>query len=552
MLQVRELAVEVGGVVTLDHANFSVRAGDKVGITGRNGAGKTSLLRVLAGDEAPFRGVVQVTGGLGYLSQDPRMDGVDERATALTHVMSGRGFDQAAARLEKLRLDVEERPSDERIERYTRAEERFRMDGGYAAESEAHRLGDGLGLAPGSLGLALGSLSGGQRRRVELARILFAGSDVLLLDEPTNHLDSDAKGWLLEYIRRYRGALLVISHDLDLLDDAITRVIHLERHGNEDTGTLTEYKGTYSQYLAGRERDEVQLGRQADREQAEIHRLANLADSMRGQTAKRARTAKSLDTRVAKLEKVAVEGPAKRRQLHVRFPEPPTAGRTVLEVDDLARSYGSVDVFDSVSFTVERGERLLVMGLNGAGKTSLLRILASVAAPDLGTVRYGHQVDYGYYAQEHDLLDPSRSLIEQMRAHATIPDTELRGLMGMFGLTGDIVFRPSGTLSGRREDEAGALATGGGSPQLAVPRRAHEQPGPWLPRRHGRGAGGVAGNDGHRQPRPRVRRGPAPRSGPHHARRRPRLLGRGTARSRGYGLIRVRHSHLGAPPSPIR
>ena len=448
MLQVRELAVEVGGVVTLDHASFTVRAGDKVGITGRNGAGKTSLLRVLAGDEAPFRGVVQITGGLGYLSQDPRMDQVDEQATALSHVISGRGFDQAAAKLEKLRLAVEERPSDERIERYSKAEERFRMDGGYAAESEAHRLADGLGLATGSLNLALGSLSGGQRRRVELARILFAGSEVLLLDEPTNHLDSDAKGWLLDYIRRYRGALLVISHDLDLLDDAITRVIHLERYGNDDTGTLTEYKGTYSQYLAGRERDEVQLTRQADREQSEIQRLSHLADSMRGQTAKRARTAKSLDTRVAKLEKVAVEGPAKRRQLNVRFPEPPVAGRTVLEVDDLARSYGEVDVFDSVSFTVERGERLLVMGLNGAGKTSLLRILAGVAAPDLGSVRYGHQVDHGYYAQEHDLLDPSRSLMDQMRAHATIPDTELRGLMGMFGLTGDIVFRPAGTLSG--------------------------------------------------------------------------------------------------------
>jgi len=448
MLQVRELSVEVGGVVTLANASFTVRPGDKVGITGRNGAGKTSMLRVLSGEQDPYRGVVQITGGLGYLSQDPRMDGVDEGASALTHVLSGRGFDQAAARLEKLRLAVEENPSEDRIERYSKAEERFRIDGGYAAESEAHRLADGLGLAKGALDNELGSLSGGQRRRVELARILFAGSDVLLLDEPTNHLDSDAKGWLLDYIRRYRGALLVISHDLDLLDEAITRVIHLERHGNDDTGDLTEYKGTYSQYLRNRDRDEQQLTRQVEREQTEITRLANLADSMRGQTAKRAKTAKSLDTRVAKLERSAAEGPAKRRQLHVRFPEPPAAGRTVLEVDDLARSYGKLDIFDSVTFSVARGERLLVMGLNGAGKTSLLRILAGVAEPDLGTVHYGHQVDHGYYAQEHDLLDPSRSLMEQMREHATIPDTEIRGLLGMFGLSGDIVFRPSGTLSG--------------------------------------------------------------------------------------------------------
>jgi len=448
VLQVRELSVEVGGVVTLADASFTVRAGDKVGITGRNGAGKTSLLRVLSGEAVPYRGVVTLTGGLGYLSQDPRVDETDEQATGLSHVLSGRGFDQALARLEKLRLDVEQDPTEQRIERYTKAEERFRIDGGYAAESEAHRLADGLGLSKGRLDLPLDALSGGERRRVELARILFAGSEVLLLDEPTNHLDSDAKGWLLDYIRRYRGALIVISHDLELLDESITRVMHLERRGNDDTGSVSEYKGTYSQYLTSRDRDEHQLTRQVDREQTEIKRLATLADSMRGQTAKRARTAKSLDTRVSKLEKAAAEGPAKRGALNVRFPEPPPAGRTVLEVDELARSYGSVDVFDSVTFSVERGERLLVMGLNGAGKTSLLRILAGVADPDLGNVRYGHQVDHGYYAQEHDLLDPSRSLMDEMRDHATIPDTEIRALLGMFGLSGDIVFRPAGTLSG--------------------------------------------------------------------------------------------------------
>ena len=166
-------------------------------------------------------------------------------------MLSGRGFDQAAARLEKLRLEVEEDPSDDRIERYTQGRgalpHRRWLRGRERGPPPGRRPRPGQGCAST---YALGSLSGGQRRRVELARILFAGSDVLLLDEPTNHLDSDAKGWLLDYIRRYRGALLVISHDLDLLDEAITRVIHLERHGNDDTGDLTEYKGTYSQYLA--------------------------------------------------------------------------------------------------------------------------------------------------------------------------------------------------------------------------------------------------------------------------------------------------------------
>ena len=447
MLSVRELSVEVGGVLTLEHASFTVRSGDKVGPHRAQRRRQDVAARVLAGEADPYRGVVQVTGGLGYLSQDPRMDQVDERASALSHVLSGRGLDQAAARWRSSAWPSRSRPPT-RPSSATAGPRSASVSTGDTAEGEAHRLARGLGLAEGRLDLPLGALSGGQRRRVELARILFAGSDVLLLDEPTNHLDTDAKTWLLDFLRRYRGALLVISHDLDLLDESITRVLHLERHGHEDVGGLTEYKGTYSQYLAARDRDEAQLSKQVEREQAEITRLSTLADSMRHQTAKRARQAKSLDSRVAKLADAAAEGPAKRRNLHVRFPEPPTAGRTVLEVVDLARSYGPVDVFDSVTFAVERGERLLVMGLNGAGKTSLLRILAGVNEPDTGTVRYGHQVDAGYYAQEHDLIDPSRSLIEQIarprhrgRHRAARPAGHVRP-----GRRHRV--RPAGTLSG--------------------------------------------------------------------------------------------------------
>src|SRR5690606_7314311 len=160
----------------------------------------------------------------------------------------------------------------------------------------------------------------------------------------------DAKNWLLDFLRSYSGALLVISHDLELLDEAITRVIHLDREGEDTLGTVTEYKGTYSQYLKAREADEERLRKVAERQETEIRRLATRADPMRGQTAKRARTAKSLDTRVAKLESNKVEGPQKRRTLNVRFPMPPPSGRTVVEVDGLAKSYGDLTVFVDVTF----------------------------------------------------------------------------------------------------------------------------------------------------------------------------------------------------------
>ena len=259
MLQAQDLSVEVGGRFTLTDANFVVRAGDKVGLVGRNGAGKTSLLNVLGGETQPAAGKVTVGGQLGFLTQDPRRLAEASGISGLGYVLSGRGLDEAAIRLEKLRLTMEEDPSERNIARFTRAEDSFANAGGYAAEGEVRQLVAGLGLSDERLDLPIDVLSGGERRRVELGRILFAGADLLMLDEPTNHLDSDAKAWLLSFLRAYRGALLVVSHDLDLLDEAITRVLHL------DEGRMVAYKGTYSQYRSARTRDDARAAKVAER-----------------------------------------------------------------------------------------------------------------------------------------------------------------------------------------------------------------------------------------------------------------------------------------------
>jgi ATPase subunit of ABC transporter with duplicated ATPase domains len=434
--------VEVGGRLVVEEATFTVRAGDKVGLVGRNGAGKTSMLNVLAGARPPAGGRVLRQGALGFLPQDPRMDGAEAGTTALAHVLSGRGLDEAIIRLEKLRLRMDEQPSEDNVARFSRAEASYADAGGYAAEPEARRIAAGLGLAADRLDLPVTVLSGGERRRVELARILFGGSDVLMLDEPTNHLDNDARTWLLSFLRKYRGALLVISHDLELLDESITRVLHL------DEGTVVEYKGTYSQYREARLRDEERMARLALRQAREVRRLSDLADSMRHSSAKRARIAKSLDKRVERLSSEAVEERRGERTLSVRLPDPPHSGRLVLEVADLTKGYGGPPVFDDVSFAVERGERLLIMGLNGAGKTSLLRILAGETTADAGAVRFGHEVSAGYYAQEHEGLVAGRDVLGHMRALSDLPETQLRGLLGMFRLSGDIAFQDASTLSG--------------------------------------------------------------------------------------------------------
>ena len=442
MLQVEGLTFEVAGRAVVEDASFSLRPGDKVGLVGRNGAGKTSLLKVLVGEEPPDAGRVLRTGAVGYLSQDPRADGSDAGTPAVTRIISGRGLDEDVVRLEKLRAQLEENPSGRNIARFSRAEELYRATGGYSAESAARRIAAGLGLEQSRLDLAVAALSGGERRRVELARILFSGSDLLLLDEPTNHLDTDAKTWLMKFLRSYKGALLVVSHDLWLLDKAITRVMHL------DDDYLVEYKGTYTEYRTARRVDEERRARLAARQQSEIHRLKKLADTMRGQTVRRARAAKSIDTRLERLRATAEDAPQRRRSLRVRFPDPPRSGEIAVKGTALTKGYGGDPVFEGIDFEVGRGERLFVMGLNGAGKTSLLKIIAGVSEADSGEVVFGAHVSHGYYAQEHEGIESGATVLDHMRAHGTASDQQLRGLLGMFGLTGEMAFQDAGTLSG--------------------------------------------------------------------------------------------------------
>jgi ATPase subunit of ABC transporter with duplicated ATPase domains len=436
------LSVTVADRDLVDHVGFDVHAGDKVGLVGRNGAGKTTLLRTLSGARRPNDGKVVVTGPLGFLPQDPRVDvgRVDE--LALQYVLSSRGLDAQQRELETLRAAMEHDTGERAIARYSRAEEQFRADGGYRAEADVHRILAGLGLPADRAALPLGVLSGGERRRVELARILFGGTDNLILDEPTNHLDVDAKDWLMGFLRAYRGALLVVSHDLELLDQAITRVLHL------DDGDLREYKGTYSQYLTARASDEERLAKLAARQEAEIGRLSTLADKMRHSSAKRARTAKSLDKRVDRLSAQAVTPIQRARSVRYRFPDPPHCGRDVLEVEGLAKSFGDRTIWDDVGFGLRRGERLLVLGLNGAGKTTMLRILAGVESRDAGDVRFGTGVSVGYYAQEHEGITAGRTVLDHLRDGVLSTETDRRGALGAFGLVGDVAHQDAGTLSG--------------------------------------------------------------------------------------------------------
>jgi ATPase subunit of ABC transporter with duplicated ATPase domains len=441
-LEVSGLSVEAGGMTVVEGLDLTLTAGDKVGVVGRNGAGKTSTLQVLAGEMPVAAGTVRRGGAVGYLRQDPRQHRDDDGTSGIGYLLAARGLVDLQRGVEKARLQLEERASEDHVARFAQREEEYERLGGYRAEADARTIVAGLGLSQDRLDLPVGALSGGERRRLELARILFGGSDLLLLDEPTNHLDADAKGWLMRFLAGYRGALLVVSHDIALLDASITRILHLDRDG------VVEYRGTYTQYREARALDEKRLSALASRQDAEIRRLKTLADSMRGQTAKRARKAKTLDTRVARLQARKVVAPSRERGVRFRFPDPPHSGRTMLVAEGLTKGYGGPPVFASVSFDVERGERLLVMGLNGAGKTSLLRILADETRADAGSFRLGHGAQLGYYAQEHEGIRDGMTVLAHMHQASRADDQALRTLLGMFGLPGDMAFQDAGTLSG--------------------------------------------------------------------------------------------------------
>jgi ATPase subunit of ABC transporter with duplicated ATPase domains len=423
-LTAEDLTLAYGDRLVVEELALEVAPGRITAIVGANGCGKSTLLRALArllspksgqivldGLELSSRPTKEIARLIGLLPQSP----IAPEGIVVADLI-GRG----------------RHPHQRVFTRWSRAD-----DEAVAAALDATGIAD-LADRP------VDELSGGQRQRAWIAMSLAQQTDVLLLDEPTNHLDSDAKTWLLGFLRSYRGALLVVSHDLALLDEAITRILHL------DEDRLVEYRGTYSAYRAARARDEERQAKQAAADAAEITRLSTLADRMRGQTARRARQAKSLDTRVARLRATATTGPTRERALRLRLPPPPHSGRVALEVEGLAKGYGGPPVFEDLTFDVGRGERLLVLGLNGAGKTSLLRILAGTSTPDAGTVRLGFGVSLGYYAQEHEGVVAGRSVLSHV-AEAGSPEQPLRdqrGLLGMFGLTGDKADQDAGTLSG--------------------------------------------------------------------------------------------------------
>ena len=442
-IEAQGLEIQIGARTLLHPTDFHVAKGDKIGLVGRNGAGKTTLTRVITGDMLPTSGKVRVSGKLGYLPQDTHA--ADQEQTALDRMMSARDIASIISRIRKAEKDMTNPDPDimtKAMNRYDKAMQDFDKAGGYAAQSEAIAMADSLGL------------SGGQRRRIELARILFSDADTLILDEPTNHLDADSIEWLRGFLKKYEGGFLVISHSTELLDEVVNKVWHLDAQ----TGQIDMYSLGWKAYLHQRVVDEERRRREREVAEKKADRLMKQGIRLHAKATK-AVAAQNMMRRAERLLSETSDAQKQDKVADIRFPEPAPCGRTPIMAKDISKAYGSNIVFAGVNLAVDKGSRVVILGYNGAGKTTTLRLLAHIEDPDTGVVEYGHGCKIGYFAQEHDTLDLNATVLENLTHVAPeLNDTQARSILGSFLFSGDDAFKPARVLSGGEKTRL-ALAT---------------------------------------------------------------------------------------------
>ncbi|MCC6746426.1 MAG: ABC-F family ATP-binding cassette domain-containing protein [Deltaproteobacteria bacterium] len=445
MIRLDNVSARHGRQILLLDASLAVFAGERVGLVGPNGSGKSTIFRMIVGEEKPDGGQVsndrQVS--IGYFGQDV---GELQGRTVLAETVAGAGevarVGEQLHELERAMADPERADDLEAlIERYGEAQGRFETLGGYSLEARARSILAGLGFRPEAVEADTAELSGGWKMRVALARILLMRPDALLLDEPTNHLDIESIIWLEQFLRDFRGALLITSHDRAFLNRVVTRIVEI------DAGELRSFSGNYDFYEAQRELLETQAEAQFARQQAMLAKEHAFIERFKA----RASHAAQVQSRQKKIDKIELVEPRRRRKLpRFDFRPPPRSGEDVVSLEAVDKGYGGRPVYRGLNLLLRRGERWCVMGVNGAGKSTLLKLVAGAAQADAGRVTLGPSVKLGYFAQHAmERLDPELTVVETLRrAFPSAGLGSMLSLAGAFGFSGDEVERTCRVLSG--------------------------------------------------------------------------------------------------------
>lgn len=432
--------------VVLEDVSFSVDKGDRIGIVGPNGSGKTTLLSIIAGEQSPSSGAVYIRNGysVGYLKQKNHFFSggtvIEEAEKNFEHLF------RMEKEIERLAAAISDHTSpsfDRDLEQYSALMENYENAGGYTYKSELRAVLKHMGFDEEMQTKKMDTLSGGERTRLALACMLLKKPDILMLDEPTNHLDLSMLDWLETYLKAYSGTILVVSHDRYFLDRIVTRIFDMS------DGTLDDYRGNYSEFLVKKEERLVVMRREYEKQQKEIARQEEIIRRFKQHgTEHLVKRAQSREKRLAMME--LVDKPViKNAKFKLDFDSNYKSGNDVIIAEDLTKSFGERKLFDHVSMDIKKGETICIIGDNGIGKTTLLKILIGSEKADDGYLKIGYNVDFGYYDQGQLLLNNSETVLGEMKnSYHLYTDTEMRSLLGRFLFFGDDVFKTVGTLSG--------------------------------------------------------------------------------------------------------
>jgi len=446
MIDLQNISLQFGGTYLFKNISYKINAGDKISLVGANGTGKSSLLKIIYGTLQPENGAVakQKRISIGYLPQEHILHQgktlLDEAASSLTDIKFLQQKEvEITSQLSQSKLNDDEQ--FDLVNQLGEVHHKLEELDSYSAEARIKKILTGLGFEESDFTRKTDALSGGWQMRIALAKILISQNDVLLMDEPTNHLDLDSLEWLIGFLKGYKGALLLVSHDKHFVNEVTNKTLEIF------LGKITPFNGKYDAYLKYADERKGMLEQQFQLQQKKIKETENFIERFRYKATK----AKQVQSRIKQLEKIElIELPESKDDISIRFPEPPQSGRINIELKQLCKSYGDKTIFNNLDFTIERGEKIALVGPNGAGKTTLAKIIADKISFEQGERILGHNTSIAYYAQDvADVLDPELDILETVEGIAEGKTLgQLRSLLGCFLFSGDDVFKKIGVLSG--------------------------------------------------------------------------------------------------------
>jgi ATP-binding cassette subfamily F protein 3 len=450
ILTLSNVSASKGSQEILTDVNLDITQGEHVALVGPNGVGKTTLLKIIIGEEQPNSGSIFVARGINVAYVPQSIENVfprgEQNRTILEYFVHAKGLDTIQKRMQEIEAVLSQRSTNtqEFLKEYGELQYLFEQRGGYTLESDAQVVMEGVGLG-GSIDLStpISRLSGGEKTKLLLAQALISNADLLLLDEPSNHLDPNSVAWLADYLKKFKGALLIISHKQEFLEVFSEKVVELSL---QDRGAYT-YTGNYSSYLEQKTHRDLNLQRKEKRTNAEIARLQEMANRFRAGV--RAKTSKDRQKKIAKIESERPTKKKKEKVMRKGFEVGVQSGYEVLKTFGLIKRYGETVLdYSDINLNILRGEKIAIVGPVGAGKSTLLKIIAGIEKPDSGNYTLGHNVDIGYYSQEMEDLNVDNTVLNEMRTIAgESSDQRLRSFLGAFLFSGDDVFKPISVLS---------------------------------------------------------------------------------------------------------